>query len=78
VNDEDSAVVDDAVIAVREALSGHNIMATRIVILAETIEPNGDVALWTATDEDVKAWHTLGMLYCAIQREQAGMITGED
>lgn len=71
-------VTADVVIAVREALGQHEIMATRIVVLAETIEPNGDVALWTAVDEDVKPWHTLGMLTCAIQREQAAFITDED
>ena len=74
---EEDRVVGDAVIAVREALGQHGIMATRIVVLAETIEPDGDVALWTAVDEDLKPWHTLGMLTCAIQREQAAMVTGD-
>lgn len=73
-DDEEHAVVTDAVDAVREALGKHHIMATRIVILAEAIEPNGDVALWSAVDDDLKPWHALGMLTCAIQREQAGMI----
>ena len=71
-------VVMDVVSAVHEALGIHNIMATRIIILAETLEPNGDVAMWTATDDGMKPWHTLGMLTCAIQREQAAMVTDED
>lgn len=74
---DERRVVVDAVNAVRNSLTTHGIMATRVVILAETIEPDGSVALWTATDDDLKAWQTLGMLTCAVQREQAGIIADE-
>ena len=77
IEPDERQVVADAIDAVREAIGRHGIMATRVVLLAETIEPDGTVALWTATDEDAKPWHVLGLLVCAVQREQAGVIEND-
>jgi hypothetical protein len=74
----DHDVVEDVVSAVHEALGRHGIMATRVVVLAESLEPDGDVALWSATDDGSKPWHTLGMLWCAIQQEQAAMTNDQE
>jgi hypothetical protein len=78
VSDQEKQVVEDVVTAVREALGKHGIMASRVLVLAETLEPNGDVALWSAVDDGSKPWHTLGMLWCAIQQEQAAMTNGQE
>jgi hypothetical protein len=72
-SDQEKDVVEDVVAAVHEALGRHGIMATRVMVLAETLEPEGDVAMWSAVDGGSKPWHTLGMLWCAIQQEQAAM-----
>lgn len=73
----DQEVVTDVVAAVREALGKHGIMATRVLVLAETLEPDSEVAMWTATDEGTKPWHALGMLDTAVLREQAAMMVEE-
>ena len=74
----DRGIAADVVTAVRESLGTHGIMATRVLVMAETIEPDGSVSLWAATDEDAKAWHTLGMLAFATQREQAAMFEPDE
>lgn len=61
--------------AVRGALgSAAGEMATRVVVLAETMDADGVVALWSATDDDSKPWQTLGLLMWAVQREQAELV----
>ena len=61
--------------AVRDALVAEvGEVATRVVVLAETIDADGLLALWSATDDDSKPWQTLGLLMWAVQREQAQMV----
>lgn len=61
--------------AVRGALGANaGEMATRVVVIAETMDADGQVALWSATDDDSKSWQTLGLLMWAVQREQAGIV----
>ncbi len=69
---------EEIVAAVRSSLGSKGEMATRIVVLAETMDGDGQVALWSATDPDAKPWQVLGLLMWAVQREQAGIIEDGD
>ena len=46
-------------------------MVTKWVILAETIDADGDRGLWSLCSESATAWDTLGLLQFALHREQA-------
>ena len=78
MSEQERQVVADVIDAVRDALGRHGVLATSIVVLAETIEPDADIAMWTAVDAGTKPWQALGILHFAVQREQANLITDDE
>jgi hypothetical protein len=46
-------------------------MATRFVLLLETVGADGNLGLWTFTSEGMRPYETLGMLAYGMQVEQA-------
>jgi hypothetical protein len=72
MSEADPEVTDALLIAVREQLQRHGILANHIVVLVETIEADGQVALWAVANEEVSGWQSLGMLEWAAARERAG------
>jgi hypothetical protein len=52
-------------------------MLTRWVVLAESLDDEGQRGLWLVAPEDAKAWDTIGMLTYALHLEQARSVTRE-
>jgi hypothetical protein len=52
-------------------------MLTRWVVLAESIDEDGQRGLWLITQEDARAWDTIGMLTYALHLEQARTVARE-
>lgn len=51
-------------------------MVTKWVVLAETIDTDGDRGLWCFCNQGATAWDTLGLLQFALHREQAKTLEG--
>lgn len=49
-------------------------IVTKWIVLCEVISASSERALWMVADREQKAWDTLGLLYHAIQTQQAGAI----
>jgi hypothetical protein len=79
MSEADEVELNDAVLsAVREQFQRHGIVANHIVLLAETIEADGQIALRALADGEVSGWQSLGMLEWAAVRERAGAMRDDD
>lgn len=67
--DIEREIAAEIVAAAREALGRRDIISTRIIVLAESLEPDGSTAIWSAADTDLKPWQTMGMLEFLKYRE---------
>lgn len=76
----DAELCDRIGLALSSALAEDDEMVTRWVAVIETIDTDGDRALWTMAPDGTQSWDALGMLTFAVQREQAHatLRTGED
>lgn len=66
-----AAMADAVQQAIADIYEGN--LVTRWIVLAEVIEPEGERALVTTRQEDMRAWDSLGMLTFAVQLEQAAL-----
>jgi hypothetical protein len=64
--------------AIPEAFSAEGGFVTRWIVLAETIGPDSERALWTRTSPDLKPWDSVGMLRFAIGIEEAAWHRDDD
>jgi hypothetical protein len=53
-------------------------MATKFVLLVETVDGDGVRALWALTPDELAAWESVGMLTHALHREQAAVLDDGD
>jgi hypothetical protein len=53
-------------------------MATKFVVLIETVDGDGVRALWALTPDDLAAWESVGMLQYAMLREQAAVLDAQE
>lgn len=75
---DDDAIKERISNALSDILGSEGEMVTRWVALVETIDSDGERALWCQTAENAKPWDTLGMLMFAVQQEQAGAVETDE
>lgn len=64
--------------AISDALNNVEVaVVTKWVLLAESVNGDGERGLWLVAPEDAKAWDTIGMLTYALHLEQARTIQRE-
>lgn len=64
--------------AVAGALQTNGEFLTKFVLLAETVDAEGNRGVWTATSDGMTAWDSIGLLQFALYREQQALNTMEE
>lgn len=75
----DPADMCDAIgAAISGVLGGEAELVTRWVAMVETMDSDGERALWALAPAGAKPWDTLGLLHFGIQIEQGAVNARED
>lgn len=70
---DDATTAAEVIDSIRSVLGRHGEMVTRVVAVIETINAEGERAVWTAVPDDSKAWDNIGLLDYALTLERVGL-----
>lgn len=76
----DDTLLEDAVVAVEQALIGHGYSAHSVIVLAEVTTPDMDSQMLAVPSRGLKQWQSMGLLEYAKALELKGVLSdkGDD